>query len=119
MRTGGLGDEGTGGRGKCEEPMILLLSLCSLCLCGKNPLPHLPSCSSPDLRIFASMISCAICLHIVPETFDICPYCSADLTSEHTDELTEESWVIVRTVSTNLEAEFIAGRLRASGIPAV
>lgn len=65
------------------------------------------------------MISCPICLHVVPDSFQVCPFCSADLGSEPREELADENWTIVRTVSTSFEAELIAGRLRSFEIPAV
>jgi hypothetical protein len=65
------------------------------------------------------MISCPICLHIVPDDTDICPFCSTDLTAEQPERIEEENWTIIRTVGTVFEAELIAGRLRSFGIPAV
>lgn len=65
------------------------------------------------------MISCPICLHILPDATDTCPFCSTDLTSEQPERLEDESWTIIRTVGTVFEAELIAGRLRSFGIPAV
>lgn len=65
------------------------------------------------------MISCPICLHVVPDSFQKCPFCSSDLGSEQREELPDDNWTIIRTVSTSFEAELIAGRLRSFGIPAV
>lgn len=65
------------------------------------------------------MILCTTCLHTVPEEFDRCPFCSEELTPERIEEIDERiEWRIARTVSTELEARLIAGRLQANGIPA-
>lgn len=64
------------------------------------------------------MIRCANCLHAVPDDLDRCPFCSEEL-SGGGGELDENiEWKIVRTVSTEIEARLIAGRLQAYGIPA-
>src|SRR6476469_7037320 len=62
---------------------------------------------------------CSVCLHAVPPDQLVCPYCSADLEAQGIEEETGDiQWEIVRTASTEIEATLIAGRLRASGIPA-
>lgn len=65
------------------------------------------------------MISCPICLNAVPSHLPACPFCAADLSREELPEINERiEWAIVRTVSTEIEARLIAGRLRSEGIPA-
>jgi hypothetical protein len=62
---------------------------------------------------------CSVCLHAVPPDQPVCPYCSAELEAQGIEEETGDiQWEIVRTVSTEIEATLIAGRLRASGVPA-
>lgn len=62
---------------------------------------------------------CPICLNAVPDHVDRCPICSAELDLGDPVEIDEEiDWRIVRTVSTEIEARLIAGRLRAEQIPA-
>ncbi len=62
---------------------------------------------------------CPICLHDLPEDAERCPYCSAAIEREEQEADGEDiTWSIVRTVSTEIEATLIAGRLRASGVPA-
>lgn len=62
------------------------------------------------------MIICDICLHELPDDTEKCPFCSNDLVGPADDQPIE--WVIVRTVSTEIEARLISGRLEANGIPA-
>jgi hypothetical protein len=74
------------------------------------------------------MILCASCLHEVPDDYLRCPFCSEELVAPEpaasdTGDPAEESgekieWAIVRTVSTEIEARLLAGRLEANGIPA-
>ncbi len=59
---------------------------------------------------------CRECFHFVPEQFERCPFCSAEMVDE---EIEEVVWTIIRTVTTDWEARLIAGRLRAHDIPAV
>ena len=62
---------------------------------------------------------CPICLHDLPDDADRCPYCSAAIEHEDPEIAGEDiTWSIIRTVSTEIEAALIAGRLRASGVPA-
>jgi len=62
---------------------------------------------------------CPICLNAVPDHLDRCPICSAELDLDDPIEIDEEiDWRIVRTVSTEIEARLIAGRLRSEQIPA-
>lgn len=65
------------------------------------------------------MLSCTICLNLVPDGVETCPYCGSQL---EVDELIlahqQVEWAIIRTVSTDIEARILAGRLRAEGIPA-
>lgn len=56
---------------------------------------------------------------MVSDDFARCPFCSEELTSETIEEIDERiEWKIARTVSTEIEARLIAGRLQANGIPA-
>ena len=64
------------------------------------------------------MILCATCLHAVPDDLERCPFCSEEIGAEHGEIDERIEWRIVRTVSTEIEARLIAGRLRANGIPA-
>lgn len=64
------------------------------------------------------MILCANCLHAVPEDLDRCPFCSEELAGGGEELDGNIEWKIVRTVSTEIEARLIAGRLQAHGIPA-
>lgn len=67
--------------------------------------------------------TCVICRNEMGEEDDHCPTCGAitdraDL-KPVSDALNEATWEIVRTYSTNVEAEIVAGRLRHEGIPAI
>jgi hypothetical protein len=65
------------------------------------------------------MTVCSVCLHTLPSELGRCPYCESELEVEGREVVNEEiHWEIVRTVSTEIEATLIAGRLRAHGIPA-
>jgi Putative prokaryotic signal transducing protein len=65
------------------------------------------------------MLLCPNCLHAVPDDLDRCPFCSEELESRAQEEIDERiEWKIVRTVSTEIEARLMAGRLIANGIPA-
>jgi hypothetical protein len=62
---------------------------------------------------------CTVCLHTVPQELLRCPFCDSTLNAEGVEEVNEEfTWTILRTVSTEIEATLIAGRLRAHGVPA-
>jgi hypothetical protein len=72
-----------------------------------------------DLCYLHGMILCPVCLHVLPRGLQQCPFCSAELDDETLEEQDEQiAWKIVRTVSTEVEATLIAGRLRAYGVPA-
>ncbi|MCC7438461.1 MAG: DUF2007 domain-containing protein [Armatimonadetes bacterium] len=65
------------------------------------------------------MQSCAICLNLIPDHVDRCPFCGSDFELDEpfpVDQAIE--WTIIRTVNTDIEARILAGRLRAEGIPA-
>jgi hypothetical protein len=65
------------------------------------------------------MLLCPNCLHAIPEDAERCPFCSHELERSVEEEIDERiEWKIVRTVSTAIEAQLIAGRLKANGIPA-
>lgn len=66
------------------------------------------------------MILCSICLHAIDPALRSCPFCGADLDLEDAVEEIggHTAWEIVVTVSTEIEARLIAGRLRSEGIPA-
>ena len=65
------------------------------------------------------MQSCSICLNLIPEQLTHCPWCGSNLDLDEPISVDQEiSWGIVRTVSTDIEARILAGRLRAEGIPA-
>ena len=65
------------------------------------------------------MVICSVCLHTVPSELSECPFCESALDGGSAEEVNEElRWEIVRTVSTEIEATLIAGRLRAFGVPA-
>jgi|GEM_PF-883429 len=65
------------------------------------------------------MTLCPTCLHAVSDEYERCPFCSEDLGDAVSDELDENiEWRIIRTVSTEIEARLVAGRLQAGGIPA-
>jgi hypothetical protein len=65
------------------------------------------------------MIICPACSHIVPEELERCPFCSEEIVAGEPLEADETiEWAIVRTLSTEIEAHIIAGRLRAFGVPA-
>ncbi len=65
------------------------------------------------------MILCPTCLHAVSDELERCPFCSEELEGAEETELDEVTqWKIIRTVSTEIEARLIAGRLRAYGVPA-
>ena len=61
--------------------------------------------------------NCPVCKNDTPIDNTHCVVCGADL-EEHSEEK-EIEWEIARTVSTVVEAELIAGRLRSYGIPAI
>ncbi len=62
---------------------------------------------------------CPVCLNIAPSSRDACPFCGAEAEPDEASEIDEKiEWVIVRTVTTEIEARLIAGRLRAEGVPA-
>jgi hypothetical protein len=64
---------------------------------------------------------CPICLHELSEDDLRCPYCSARVDRDEGAEGTEGesiTWKIIRTVSTDVEANLIAGQLRSFGVPA-
>ncbi|MCB0711148.1 MAG: DUF2007 domain-containing protein [Ignavibacteriae bacterium] len=62
-------------------------------------------------------ITCPVCKNDTPVDGEHCLICGAELTSPEPEE--ELEWEIVRTVSTVIEAELMAGRLRSHGIPAI
>ena len=66
------------------------------------------------------MILCPNCLHAVPDDLDRCPFCSEELETAGLGEPIDDAieWTIVRTVSTEIEARLVAGRLIANNIPA-
>jgi hypothetical protein len=65
------------------------------------------------------MVICSVCLHTVPSELTECPFCESVLDGGSAEKVDEElRWEIVRTVSTEIEATLIAGRLRAYDIPA-
>jgi hypothetical protein len=66
------------------------------------------------------MILCPNCLHAVPDELDRCPFCSEELDRDVAADAIDETieWKIARTVSTEIEARIIAGRLIANNIPA-
>lgn len=64
------------------------------------------------------MILCSTCLHAIPEDLERCPFCSEEIEPDHGEIDEKIEWRIIRTVSTEIEARLIAGRLRAGGIPA-
>lgn len=64
------------------------------------------------------MTLCPICLHAVPPGLRQCPFCQAELDDALEENDEKIDWKIVRTVSTEVEATLIAGRLRAYGVPA-
>ncbi len=67
--------------------------------------------------------TCAICKNEMGLDDDYCPTCGAASDrveeSEGSQQEIEHAWGIVRTYSTNVEAEIVAGRLRYEGIPAI
>jgi hypothetical protein len=66
-----------------------------------------------------AMNLCPNCLHAVPDDLERCPFCSEELEPGEGGRIDEKvEWTIVRTVSTEIEAQLVAGRLRANGIPA-
>ena len=62
---------------------------------------------------------CEICTSEIPSDADVCPVCGAVQDRPDREEDREITWEIVRVVSTVIEAELMAGRLRAHGIPAI
>lgn len=62
---------------------------------------------------------CEICTSQIPSDVDVCPVCGAQVERPEQDEEQEITWEIVRVVSTAIEAELMAGRLRSHGIPAI
>ncbi len=66
---------------------------------------------------------CEICTTEIARDADVCPVCGAEVEKQESlSELIESeeiTWTIVRVVSTVIEAELMAGRLRAHGIPAI
>lgn len=62
---------------------------------------------------------CEVCGVEVASDAEWCPVCGAEMGHEypHADE--PIAWEIARTVSTVIEAELMAGRLRGHGIPAI
>ena len=62
---------------------------------------------------------CPICLHELSEGDIRCPICSAAVDRDEPRDADEEiTWKIIRTVSTEVEANLIAGQLRSFGVPA-
>lgn len=65
------------------------------------------------------MILCPACLHVVSQESERCLFCSEELGGAEQQEVDEDIvWEIIRTVSTEIEARLIAGRLWANGVPA-
>ena len=65
------------------------------------------------------MQSCAICLNLIPDHVAHCSFCGSNLELDEPLPVDQEiEWTIIRTVSTDIEARILAGRLRAEGIPA-
>lgn len=68
-------------------------------------------------------IRCDICTATIPPDMATCPVCGIPREDEnHTvgpSESESGPWTIVRTVSTVIEAELMAGRLRNEGVPAI
>lgn len=66
---------------------------------------------------------CEICTTEIALDADVCPVCGAEVEKQDSlrqlGESEEITWGIVRVVSTVIEAELMAGRLRAHGIPAI
>lgn len=62
-------------------------------------------------------VTCPVCKSDTPSEGEFCVVCGAELAGPEPEE--ELEWEIVRTVSTVIEAELIAGRLRSHGIPAI
>ena len=62
-------------------------------------------------------ITCPVCRSQTPSDNEFCVVCGAELSTPEPEE--ELEWEIVRTVSTVIEAELIAGRLRSHDIPAI
>ena len=76
-----------------------------------------------QLHMSTSEPNCAICLSPMAPGAENCPVCGAEV-DEISDDASIEAgesaeWEIVRTFSTNVEAEITAGRLRSEGIPAI
>lgn len=63
--------------------------------------------------------SCDVCGIDVAADAEWCPVCGAEMNREYPQKRDDFSWEIARTVSTVIEAELMAGRLRGHGIPAI
>lgn len=66
--------------------------------------------------------TCDICTAILPDDRGACPRCGMEPDEEYRESSQQESagpWAVVRIVSTVIEAELMAGRLRNEGIPAI
>jgi hypothetical protein len=68
-------------------------------------------------RVPYGLEKCAVCGHATDFEDGVCHVCGAPETTPAPDQPIE--WRIVRTVNTAVEAELMAGRLRALGIPAI
>lgn len=62
---------------------------------------------------------CEVCGTDVSFDAEWCPVCGAETAREYPEAEEEITWEIVRTVSTVIEAELMAGRLRSHGVPAI
>lgn len=69
------------------------------------------------------MTRCPVCKSEISYEVEDCPICGVEIREwmEETDEPEADPvvWALVSVVNTAIEAELIAGRLRANGIPAV
>lgn len=65
------------------------------------------------------MIICTNCFHEVPDELTSCPFCGADVEPDGVVPVSEDTpWEVLRTFSREIEAQIVAGRLLAHGIPA-
>lgn len=62
---------------------------------------------------------CEVCGIAVAPDAEWCPVCGVEMGQAYPQMETEQTWEIARTVSTVIEAELMAGRLRGHGIPAI